>query len=215
MRGELGDFVEQQRKKIKLTKTALAEQSGLSRQGLYKILNGDVGQVQLSTLVSLATALQIHPIILIQKLFQRWEFPSVETNGAIYQNDSTGFIGDITYPDNSIVSTSQLFTKIWRSQNIGKHTWQGCRLKCFDDEIEVSSDSLRILDQNRGLKPVIREVNLPIVNPGETVDIEVNFTAPDYPCTAISYWKMVDSKGNICFPLSEGLSCLVHVIDFK
>lgn len=214
MTNPFSHFIESRRKEVNLTKKALAERAGLSRQGLYKILNGDVKQASLSTIVKLAIPLNVHPIILMQKIFQRWEFPLMETQGALNQHHATGFIGDITYPDNSIVSTGQQFTKIWRSQNIGKHNWDGCFLKCFDDHVTIATDNdnMGIIHPRRGLLPESKTIPIPLVKSGETVDLEVNFTAPNYPCTAISYWKMVDKDDNICFPESEGLSCLVQVI---
>ena len=214
MRGVLGVYIEERRKEVNLKKNALADSAGLSRQGLYKILNGDVEQIQLSTIVSLAVPLKVHPIFLMQKLFQRWEFPAVETQGALLPKDATGFIGDITYPDNSIVTTGQRFTKVWRSQNVGKQTWEDCSLKCFDGTLRISTQEpdMGLLDERRGLIPQSRKISIPVIKPGETVDLEVCFTAPDYPCTAVSYWKMVDKDDKICFPQSEGLSCLVQVI---
>jgi hypothetical protein len=44
------------------------------------------------------------------------------------------------------------------------------------------------------------------------VEIAVTFQAPIYPCTTISYWKMVDAEGDECFPQLRGLWCKVKVI---
>ncbi len=69
IRGEFVAFIEQRRKEQNLTKKALAKKAGLSRQALYKILNGDVRQPYSSTIVSLANALKVAPDTLLQKLF--------------------------------------------------------------------------------------------------------------------------------------------------
>lgn len=214
MNERFSDYIEVQRKKTKISKTALAEQAGISRQGLYKILNGDVDQIYLSTLVKLAIPLRVHPIMLIRHLLANWEFPSPPIDGALRGGDAVGFVGDVTYPDNSIVMVKQQFRKIWCLQNIGNQTWIGYSLKCFDNDIHIATDrkDLGSPDVFRGLKPVTRTVAIPEVEPGGVVDITVDFTAPDYPCSAVSYWKMVDDNGDICFPELQGLSCLVQVI---
>lgn len=205
------DYIEARRKAMKLSKSALAKHAGLSRQGLYKIINGDVEQTYLSTLVKLARPLGVHPIVLIQKLFDRWAFSSLETEGAMRRNDATAFVGDLTYPDNSMVLVGQRFTKVWRSQNVGKKVWEGCALKCIDNPWIEPQHTERPVQ--RGLMPERTVVEIPTTAPGETVDIEVVFTAPSFPCSVISYWKMVDSAGNLCFPDREGLTCMVQVVD--
>jgi hypothetical protein len=44
-----------------------------------------------------------------------------------------------------------------------------------------------------------------------TVRVSVRFRAPDYPCTTMSRWKMVDREGAICMPGLTGIWCLVTV----
>ncbi len=65
---------------------------------------------------------------------------------------------------------------------------------------------------SRGLKPDSRLIPIPDTPPGETVEISIGFTAPTLPCSCISYWKMSNAEGELLFPESEGLSCLVSVI---
>jgi transcriptional regulator with XRE-family HTH domain len=208
-------FVEERRKEISLTKSELAVRANLSRQGLYKIMMGDIDQVYLSTLVRLAVPLKVHPLVLIQKLFRQYEFPTQKTDGALNNKDATGFLADVTYPDNSIVVIGQRFKKVWRSQNIGKQVWQGCSLQCLDEPIQISSESDQFYqpERRRGLIPEQTTIPIPVVNPGEIVDLEVIFKAPSYPGSVFSYWKMVDCDGRLCFPRSEGLSCLVRVVN--
>ena len=51
MNGEFAAFIEARRKEQNLTKSALADKAGLSRQALYKIVQGDVKQTYLDTIV--------------------------------------------------------------------------------------------------------------------------------------------------------------------
>jgi hypothetical protein len=62
------------------------------------------------------------------------------------------------------------------------------------------------------LLPLKREIPCPIVHPGETVQISVEFKAPSYPCDTLSLWKMFDKAGEPCFPEHTGLWCKVHVV---
>jgi hypothetical protein len=64
-----------------------------------------------------------------------------------------------------------------------------------------------------GLTPTQRVVPIEDTFAGGYVDIAVEFTAPPYPCTVYSYWKMVDStEKNFYFPKSQGIYCLVSVV---
>ena len=61
MRGEFLACIEARRAELKLNKKELAERAGLSRQAFYKILNGDISEPGVSTIVGLAKALQVRP----------------------------------------------------------------------------------------------------------------------------------------------------------
>lgn len=74
-----------------------------------------------------------------------------------------------------------------------------------------SKEPIPGLGQN--IVPVVREVDIPSTAAGGTALISVRFKAPPLPCTTISYWKMVDKNGNICFPRMKGLWCKVNVVD--
>ena len=205
--GELAAFIDLHASKNKLSKTELAKRSGISRQSLYKIINGDVRQTYISTMVSLANALRVHPISLMQKAFVEWGY---DTPKEIAERRDTGFVGDITFPDNSLVKTGQRFEKVWEVQNLGTLPWQGCSLKCLDAEdimLDAGPKPVSV-----GLVPEQRLVPIPTVNPGGTIRISVVFTAPSVPATVYSYWKMVDDQGQFCFPSRTGLYCLVRVV---
>lgn len=194
--------------------TELARKTGISRQALYGILDGSSGQAKVSTLISLASALKVHPVVLFRHLLHQLELPKFSTTGAKYQFDASGFVTE-TVPDHSSVTTGQIFCKTWEIQNIGHVTWQNRKLLCVDRP----ASSPRIIDgvqpplySERCLTPLQTSIDIPETLPGDTVLLSVQFKAPSYPCSIISYWKMADEHGDICFPDSEGLSCLVRVV---
>lgn len=129
--------------------------------------------------------------------------------------DYSSFICDVNYPDDSIVYTSQIFTKKWAIQNSGPDKWVGRNLICIDKKPETSFDRKDgyALAENNRLVPLQREVPIPDTLPGEPVVIAAQFQAPLLPCTAFSYWKMYDKDGNQCLPDQIGVWCRVIVIN--
>ena len=213
---ELGVFLKETIRERELKITEVAKRARLSRESVYKLLRGDVREPDLSTLVCLSRVLKVHPIILLRKLFEGWDFGCCEQPVPNQEMDAVGFISDVTFPDNSLVSVNSNFVKTWEIQNIGRTEWVGRRLVCVDDQLEVRSarPDLPVPCERRGLIPATREIEIGNVSPGERVELSVEFTAPSFPCAVISYWKMVDRDGRFSFPRHEGLSCLVQVVAF-
>jgi len=206
---DLANLLSYQINNLNLNRSQLVKRAGISRQTLYKLLNAEIEEAKLSTLVKLSHALQLHPLDVIRVYFNACTLTSA-------QADNTGFIGDITYPDNSIVAPNQIFTKIWAVKNIGNRVWKNRKLVCVDKEISISvnGDANFNMEKERGLIPLSSEIEVPVTQPDETIELSVQFKAPSYPCTTISYWKSIDAEGNFIFPEKEGLSCLVNVVAF-
>jgi hypothetical protein len=95
--------------------------------------------------------------------------------------DKAQFIDDITYPDNSILSQEQLFTKTWRIKNIGTCSWTPSYTMAFSNGEQMSGPSVQALTGN--------------VNPGQTVDISANLKAPSANGTHTGYWKLRNASG--------------------
>lgn len=204
---DLAKVLHERTLQLKLSKSDVAKGAGISRQTLYKILNADIHEAKLSTIVKLSQVLQLHPMDLL-----RIYFKSMSIKNTQFEDDS-GFIGDITYPDNTIVMSNQQFTKVWGVKNMGNTTWSNRKLICVDQHIEASISNKKInIKQQRGLRPLFDSIDIPTTKPGETIQLSVEFRAPAYSCSTISYWKSVDEEGSFCFPEKEGLSCLVKVI---
>jgi transcriptional regulator with XRE-family HTH domain len=214
MKGDsLREYLEDRRQELGLTMKDVAKRAKISRQALYKLLKGSAKEARLSTLIQLAKAVEVHPIQMLRQIF--WEIkPPPSRLESKYPGDYSGFVEDVTIPDNETVTAGSVFEKIWRINNLGSFVWENRRLVCDDEELMVfrkHGDNLEPLEKI-DLVPLEREVPIPTTKPGETVDISVTFQAPIYPCTTISYWKMVDAEGDECFPQLRGLNCRVRVV---
>ena len=75
----------------------------------------------------------------------------------------------------------------------------------MDEEMVVYSRSGEILRLAQPLQPVVPQVPVPTTQPGETVQLSVEFTAPNSPGTVLSYWKMVFADGALCYPAARGV----------
>lgn len=120
-------------------------------------------------------------------------------NTFLAQYDDSTFVSDITVPHGSLVETGDRFIKTWEIANNGLTVWSNRFLR---EENPVPG----------GLVPTTPLIPIPRTRPGERVRLSVEFTAPSLPATCESYWKMVDGKGNYCFPHKFGLNCCVKAV---
>ncbi len=91
------------------------------------------------------------------------------------------YIKDVTVADGSVFAPEAEFTKVWRLQNAGSCNWNSNYALVF-----VSGDRMD------GSK------NIPLaqtVKPGEKVDLEVEFTAPEKQGRYRGYWMLSDASG--------------------
>ena len=92
------------------------------------------------------------------------------------------FIADVTIPDGTNFAPGTAFTKTWRLKNIGSCVWN-------------SSDVSLIFVSGQQMGAP-SSVALPItVNPGQTVDISVNMTAPSAAGHYLGYYKFRSASG--------------------
>jgi hypothetical protein len=95
--------------------------------------------------------------------------------------DSLGFVADVTIPDDTNMSPGQDFLKIWRIKNTGSCPWgEGYEL--------VYADYANDMD---GQPQPLTEV----VQPGQEVEISVQFTAPSEIGNYLSAWQMENPAG--------------------
>jgi len=111
------------------------------------------------------------------------------------------FVADVTYPDNTHVAANQAFVKTWRIRNVGSCSWNSSYKLIFDhgDGLGVTSGYVQPLTSS-------------VVNPGQTVDLTVNLTAPAATGTYTGYWRMRD-PGGVLFGITPSAGTfLVKVI---
>lgn len=98
--------------------------------------------------------------------------------------DAASFVKDITIADGTVFSGGSKFTKTWRLKNTGTCSW-------------TSSYALVFINGDAMSGPAV--VSLPAnVNPGQTIDISVNLTAPTKDGHYRGYWKLRNAS-NVLF----------------
>jgi len=108
-------------------------------------------------------------------------FPAPQTPAPPTRCDAAQFVSDITYADGSFVTRNNTFVKIWRIQNVGTCSWTPSYALVFTDGDSMSAPPDVALTKN--------------VNPGETVDVQVKFTAPSKDGNYRGYWKLRNASG--------------------
>ena len=91
------------------------------------------------------------------------------------------FVKDVNVPDGKVFDPGEDFTKTWRLKNIGSCSWTSGYDIVFD-----GGDSMD--------GPSSVQLTSGTVDPGETVDVSVDLTAPDDPGTYQGNWKLRDSS---------------------
>lgn len=110
-----------------------------------------------------------------------------ETPAAVRPTNQPGctnkasFVADVTIPDNAVINAGETFTKTWRVSNTGTCIW-------------ASDYTLSYYSENAMGAPA--SVPLDLTNPGETLDISLQLTAPRSPGTY---------RGNFVIKNPEGL----------
>ena len=95
--------------------------------------------------------------------------------------DQAEFWADVTIPDGTDFDPGDTFTKVWQLRNSGTNTWtQEYGLAFFGGE-QMSAPAVVNLTRN--------------VQPGATVDVSVDMTAPQSAGTYTGFWKMQNAAG--------------------
>ncbi len=98
--------------------------------------------------------------------------------------DSALFMGDITIPDNTIVTSNTAFTKTWRLKNTGTCTWDSTYLVAYISGTTMSQQpGYWIVPQGQ------------TVSPDQTVDVSVGMTSPIENGNYVSYWGLKKPDG--------------------
>jgi hypothetical protein len=95
--------------------------------------------------------------------------------------DAAQFVSDVTYADGSIITRGTAFVKIWRIRNVGTCSWTTAYTLVFAGGDLMNGPVTAALTKN--------------VNPGETIDIQASFVAPNKDGDYRSYWKLSNASG--------------------
>jgi hypothetical protein len=95
--------------------------------------------------------------------------------------DSLAFVADVNVPDDTNMSPGQDFLKTWRVKNTGSCPWgEGYELVYAGYANEMSGQA----------QPLTQ-----VVQPGQEVEVSVQFTAPDQIGEYLSAWQMQNPAG--------------------
>jgi transcriptional regulator with XRE-family HTH domain len=212
----LGTYIKRRANELQMSLAELSRRANISRQTIYAIANSDLKRLpDMQTLVDLAVCLRVHPLRLIQLVFDDYKLPTPLEKGHARRGDKSVFVGDVTHPDGDLVMANAVITKVWESQNVGTVPWEGRVLRCMDEELVVYSLSGERLRITEGLVPEEKEIPVPTTRPGETVRLAIRLRTPAIPGTYFSYWKTFFADGTQCFPKSVGLSVKVRVVSMR
>lgn len=95
------------------------------------------------------------------------------------------FLGDVTYPDGSVIQPGTAFQKTWQMQNTGSCIW---------------INSYGIANIGGGSFGAPSPSSIPNTAPGQTVNISVNMVAPQQPGSYRSVWQLRASNGALFGP---------------
>jgi hypothetical protein len=199
----LSRFLRKRMVALKLSNAEVAKRANISRPTWYRLLNADVGEAKLTTIVKLAAALETHPMVLLRLYFSKSTFSAAHN---IHTRAGGGFIADITYPVNSLVVLGEVFTKVWRVVNLDRQSWKGLYLQCIDNQYSNGKANAFLL------QPQLAKIPVPEIPPGGETELSVVFQAPEYPCTVVSEWKLADKEGVIKDSSLGVLRCVVKVV---
>lgn len=120
-------------------------------------------------------------MLLIALVFSLIPALSLPTIASAAPCDWARFISDVTVPDGTKYEPGATFKKTWRLKNIGTCTWTTSYSLVFDTGAQMDAPA---------------SIKFPAeVKPGETVDINVDMTAPSSPGHYIGYWKFKNASG--------------------
>ena len=108
--------------------------------------------------------------------------------------DSLSFVADVTVPDDTSMSPGQDFLKTWKVKNTGSCPWgEGYKLVyAYGDKMDGQFQTINT-----------------VVQPGQEVEVSVQFTAPDAANQYLSAWQMSNPKG-VTFPQAIYVKIIVQ-----
>jgi serine/threonine protein kinase len=96
--------------------------------------------------------------------------------------DWAAFVEDVSIPDSTELAPGEHFTKTWRLRNNGSCPWTSSYSMIFDQGDSMSG-------------PASLQLTSGIVEPGQSIDVSVDLTAPNTPGTYKGFWKLRNGSG--------------------
>ena len=204
--------------------TTLAKEAGISRTYLYGLAGGASQDPSVRTLIKLAKALQVSPLLLFRYFADLAGAPT-DANSMAITNRATGlrdtsdiavFNADVTTPDQTVVLPGEIFQKTWELQNLGTRPWRGRKLVRVDGEYIIARRTATgaplevVMDTH--LRSLSSEIPIAETLPGQPVHITVEFAAPKETCTVTSIWRIEDEHGQPCYSPAFILHVIVNVM---
>ena len=109
--------------------------------------------------------------------------PVLSTPAPVSRCDAIDFLGDVTYPDGSLITRNNTFVKVWRIKNIGTCSWTPYYALVFFSGSLLGGPSAVALTRN--------------VNPGEILELPVTLNAPNRDGNYRGYWKLRNASGTL------------------
>ncbi len=106
---------------------------------------------------------------------------------------AAAFVADVTVPDNTHFEKGEKFTKTWRMQNAGNKAWPADTVAVFVSGEQMGATS---------------PVKVGAVEPGKSVDISVEMTAPDKDASFQGQWALQVGGATIS---GSGMTVLIKV----
>lgn len=211
MTNPLDIYIRQRCRERGLSLSALSREAGVSRQTLYDLALNHAKLPTLQTVVAISGVLGVHPMRLLQLIFDVTPVVRDRSTGAQKPGDRSAFVRDVNYADGDLVLPGQRFVKTWEVQNVGSVPWVDRSLVCQDETLTVLLASGDQMELAPNLVPDARVLAVPDAAPGALIQLSMGFTAPSAPATVLSYWKLVNADGSFSFPGARGVWVKVRV----
>jgi hypothetical protein len=95
--------------------------------------------------------------------------------------DLSAFVSDVTIPDGSVIDPGDGFTKTWKFKNTGECKWTTSYSIAFVSGNAMDGKTTALAGD---------------VDPGDTIDVSVELTAPTAPGTYTGYWRLKNAAGD-------------------
>jgi len=105
--------------------------------------------------------------------------PSATTSRTANCADDAILVADVTYPDNTVVSAGEKFTKTWKLQNVGRCNWTGYTIAFVSGDRMSASEAAPV----------------PETEAGKPVDVSIDLVAPSADGTYLGNYELRNAEG--------------------